>query len=184
MLSRPIVFGYHGCDADLAGRVVSGKADLFKSESIYEWLGHGIYFWEDSPDRARRWAIEKMEAGTHGIRKPAVLGAIIDLGRCLNLIDSESLDLVKQAHAIHRLGHGGGTAENSGVERKARALDCAVIETLHAFRVETGKPTFDTVRSFFLEGQPLYKGAGFRELDHVQICVRDAAQIKGYFLPR
>ena len=81
MLSRPIIFGYHGCDAGLARRVVSGKADLFKSESIYEWLGHGIYFWEDSPDRARRWAIEKMEAGTHGIRKPAVLGAIIDLAR-------------------------------------------------------------------------------------------------------
>jgi len=70
MLSRPIVFGYHGCDADLARRVVSGKADLFKSESIYEWLGHGICFWEDSPDRARRWAIEKMEAARTASASP------------------------------------------------------------------------------------------------------------------
>ena len=29
-----------------------------------------------------------------------------------------------------------------------------------------------------------YPGAGFRELDHVQVCVRSPRQIIGYFLPR
>ena len=182
MLSRPMVFGYHGCDARVARQAVCGEIDLVKSESIYEWLGHGTYFWEDSPDRAMRWAVKKMEAGTHGIKVPSVLGAIIDLGRCLNLIDSESLDLVKQAHSISRLGERG--RKNAGSQGKARALDCAVIETLHALRAETGKPPFDTVRSFFMEGRPLYEGAGFRELDHVQICVRTPERIRGYFLPR
>jgi hypothetical protein len=32
------------------------------------------------------------------IKTPAVLGAIIDLGNCLNLIDAEHLELVKAAH--------------------------------------------------------------------------------------
>ena len=73
---------------------------------------------------------------------------------------------------------------NKGQDGKARGLDCAVIETLHQFRADTGKSQFDTVRSFFLEGNELYPGAGFRELDHVQLCVRTAHSIKGYFLPR
>ena len=40
------------------------------------------------------------------------------------------------------------------------------------------------VRGFFVEGQELYSGAGFRELDHIQICARSPKQINGYFLPR
>lgn len=183
MLSNPVVFGYHGCDASLAERLVTGHADLTTSATKVEWLGSGSYFWEDSPDRARLWAEEKAKKGTHGIKKPAVVGAIIDLGNCLNLVDSESLDLLKEAFHILK-----STTEilprNKGQDGKARALDCAVIETLHRFRKDTGKPQFDTVRSFFLEGQELYPEAGFRELDHVQICVRTSHSIKGYFLPK
>lgn len=47
-----------------------------------------------------------------------------------------------------------------------------------------GQRTFQTVRAFFVEGEPLYPQAGLRGLDHVQICVRDPQQIIGYFLPR
>jgi len=186
MFSNPIVFGYHGCDASVAELIVTGKADLFKSESQYEWLGHGIYFWEDSPDRAHRWAVEKKQAGTHSIKNPAVVGAIIDRGNCLNLVDSESLALVKNAYDLLQVNKRAGEPfpKNQGANNKARELDCAVIETLHGFRANTGKAPFDTVRSFFLEGSTLYEGSGFRELDHIQICVRNALQIKGYFLPR
>ena len=59
-----------------------------------------------------------------------------------------------------------------------------MIETLHQLRHKEGKPPFDTARGFFLEGRELYPTAGFRELDHVQICVRSSKQIIGYFLPR
>lgn len=182
MLSRPYVFGYHGCDAGLVRQLAAGEADLFQSESEFEWLGHGIYFWEDSPDRALRWAKEKMAAGTHKITRPAVIGAIIDLGNCLNLVDSRFIALVKEAYETYRetmVQTGRKMPVNRGFA--ARALDCAVIESLHKSR---SKNPFQTVRSFFLEGRPVYEGAGFRELDHVQICVRDAARIKGYFLPR
>ena len=56
--------------------------------------------------------------------------------------------------------------------------------SLHQLRREEGKPGFDTVRGFFTEGSELYPGAGFRELDHIQICVRSLKQIMGYFWPR
>ena len=59
-----------------------------------------------------------------------------------------------------------------------------MLETLHQLRQEEGKPAFDTVRGFFIEGRELYAGAGFRELDHIQICVRSPQQIIGCFWPR
>ena len=74
--------------------------------------------------------------------------------------------------------------ENRGSERQIRYLDCAVIETLHGLRRQEREKPFDTVRGFFPEGRELYSGAGFRELDHIQICVRSPKQIIGYFLPR
>jgi hypothetical protein len=60
----------------------------------------------------------------------------------------------------------------------------AVIETVHTFKHQTGQSPFDSVRSVFYEGNELYPNAGFREKDHVQICVRNPNCIKGFFLPR
>jgi hypothetical protein len=42
----------------------------------------------------------------------------------------------------------------------------------------------DTIHGFFMEGHELYADAGFRELDHIQICVRVPKQIIGCFWPR
>jgi hypothetical protein len=42
-------------------------------------------------------------------------------------------------------------------------------------------PLYETVRGAFWEGERLYPNAGFRERNHVQLCVRDPAAIKGYF---
>jgi hypothetical protein len=116
-----------------------------------------------------------------------VLGAVIDLGNCLNLADAEALKQVRAAHDAYLqicAETGAPVARNRGLELRARYLDCAVMETLHQLRQEEGKPAFDTVRGFFIEGRELYAGAGFRELDHIQICVRSPQQIIGCFWPR
>jgi len=42
----------------------------------------------------------------------------------------------------------------------------------------------DSVHGIFNEGEELYPNAGFREKDHIQICVRNPNCIKGFFLPR
>lgn len=69
-----------------------------------------------------------------------------------------------------------------------RKLDCAVIEYMHSQieeQYEKGAKIrpFDSVRGAFWEGEELYPGAGFREKNHVQICVRNPNCIKGYFRP-
>jgi hypothetical protein len=63
-------------------------------------------------------------------------------------------------------------------DKLIRQLDCAVIEYL----MDENK-SFDSVRGIFTEGKELYPGAGFRDKDHIQICIRNPNCIKGYFLP-
>ena len=80
------VLGYHGCDQAIINDVLTGKHDLRASRNDYDWLGNGIYFWEDSYQRAFQWALQSKRV-TH----PGVIGAVINLGHCLNLLDVEHL---------------------------------------------------------------------------------------------
>lgn len=59
----------------------------------------------------------------------------------------------------------------------------AVIETLHAARTTVSEAPYQTVRDVFPEGKEVYPNAGFKDKDHIQICVRDLSCIKGYFRP-
>jgi hypothetical protein len=155
------VLGYHGCDADLAREVVLGNQPLLPSANDYDWLGNGLYFWEDSAGRAIHWAEEECKKGH--IKTPCVLGAIIDLGKCLNLIEFEYLDLLRGAYARLQetmADSGAPMPQNTGRDFKNRKLDCAVFESLHQFRESETLPSFDTVRAFFVEGEPLYATAG------------------------
>lgn len=82
------VFGYHGCDATVADQAILTGKQLSPSENDYDWLGKGIYFWEHGPERALEWAHEKKRQGE--IKKPAVVGALIHLGNCFDLLDIRS----------------------------------------------------------------------------------------------
>ena len=187
MVSQSLVIGFHGCDKLVAEEVISNKVELLGSEKPWDWLGHGIYFWEDSYARAFRWAEDQVGKTGTKVTTPAVIGAVINLGNCLNLVDAEALRLVKAAHETYlEICDMLDTepARNSGTEMKARHLDCAVMQTLHLLREEKKLPAFDSVRGFFVEGKALYQNSGFRELDHIQICIRSPKQILGYFWPR
>jgi len=77
------IIGYHGCSIAFAHDILLGQIPIDAwepSENEWDWLGHGIYFWEHSPKRAMRWAQEKYD-------EPAVLGAVVQLGRCFDLLD-------------------------------------------------------------------------------------------------
>jgi hypothetical protein len=58
-----VVLGYHGCRAPVAADLLSGSLsieDWAPSENAHDWLGHGVYFWEHSPERALDWARRKV----------------------------------------------------------------------------------------------------------------------------
>jgi hypothetical protein len=182
---------FHGCDFEIGQSVLTGKTITLKpSKKSYDWLGHGIYFWEQNLLRAQQWADQKHKTKPDIIKKPFVIGAIIDLGYCLNLVDSKNIQLLKTGYSILQSTIADNTlmpqnkASNNSSDYLIRHLDCAVIETLHSYNEREGEAPFDTVRGVFWEGKPLYPNAGFKEKNHIQICVRNPNCIKGYFLPR
>ena len=122
------------------------------------------------------------------IETPSVIGAVIDLKHCLDLTEFKNLHILKTGYQTltEMLKPEGFMPENKdvGISRDLlmRYLDCAVIETIH----ENNEPAnrYDSVRGMFIEGEFPYPNAGFKEKNHIQICIRNPNCIKGYFLPR
>lgn len=188
-----LLIGFHGCDKAIADAVVNGGV-LKPSINDYDWLGHGIYFWEADPVRALEWATELAKRKDSSIKEPAVLGAVIDPGNCLDLSTRGCIELIKNAYAwleSERHFTNQPLPKNANVRGNTdlllRNLDCAVIETMHdqiRKHPELGIEPFDSVRGIFTEGKEAYAGSGFLEKTHTQICVINPNCIKGYFYPR
>lgn len=180
------VIGFHSCDREVGLRMVSGNDHLRPSDNPWDWLGPGTYFWEDNPFRALSYAIdcaEKKQKFSGSIKTPFVIGAIIELGNCLNLIEPNSISIIENAYdKLKRYIEltGGRMPMNKGANR---SLDCAVIKYLHESNKIDGIPPYDTIRSPFHEGEAIYDQANFTTGLHIEICVIDPKQIKGYFLP-
>lgn len=188
-----LILAFHGCDEEVALKIAKGEATLRTSQNKYDWLGHGAYFWENSPGRALEFAesLKGRLRGQKAINKPAVIGAVINLGYCLDLLDIDNLELLREGYEVLMTSYNNSeisipkniSTQESG-DLLIRDLDCAVIESLHSVRKDAGLNPFDSVRGDFFEGEELYPNAGFREKDHIQICVRNPNCIKGFFLPR
>ena len=52
MFATSFLLGYHGFDREVGEAVLSGREHVVLSENVYDWLGHGAYFWENSAKRA------------------------------------------------------------------------------------------------------------------------------------
>lgn len=164
---------------------------LLQSTNDYDWLGHGVYFWEGNAERALQFAYEMMKKKNSSVKNPAVLGAVIDLGYCLDLTESSCLEELKMAYDVLEKSSrmlNKPMPQNSTLRSSSdlllRRLDCAVIEMAHTINDSRAEAPYDSVKGVFWEGNELYPNAGFREKDHIQICVRNPNCIKGYFRPR
>jgi len=200
---RPnLVLGFHGCEASVRDALLNNPNEIKISQEPFDWLGHGMYFWENNYERALRWAWEKRNRGA--IKQPAVIGAVIFPGHCCDFLDQEYIDLLSRSFKSMKDRY-----KNSGIElpgnrdlttdhhkdKLLRNLDCAVIEFMHnAVAVQrksdirtkgfSENKIFDTTRGVFTEGGPAFPGAGLFAKSHIQICVRNPNCIKGFFRPR
>ena len=181
------VTGFHSCDREIGLNVLNGNCDLRPSHNPWDWLSDGIYFWELNPLRALEYANESAVGQQYNktrIKTPFVLGAIIELGNCLNLVESQSLSILTEAYTgLAKLNANSGTTMPVNKDAN-RALDCAVLRYVSYTRQQLGKPPYDTIRCAFDEGVEVYPGASFTSRHHIQICVINPEVIKGYFLPR
>ncbi len=121
------ITGFHSCDREVGLRILNGKGQLTVSTNEWDWLGPGVYFWEQNPARALEYAIDSANSKQKNkvpIKTPFVLGAIIELGNCLNLLEPASINIVKKAHdSLLQVAKKSGDILpiNKGANRK---LDC------------------------------------------------------------
>ena len=186
------VFGFHGCDSRVADAVLAGKAKLLASENTYDWLGSGIYFWEHGPARAYEWAEQQARRKGTKVKRPAVLGAVIQLGHCFDLLDVRfTKELAGTATELERRlklrgqqlpqnqASGDGDFDWLKRHRDSIVINLAVPTIGRQYGI-----TFQTVRGVFQEGEPAFTGAGIKLKSHIQIAVRDPHAIVGYFRPQ
>jgi len=64
------VLGFNGCDQSVAEKVLGGKEVLNESTNDYDWLGHGVYFWENNKERALEFAVESSKEVILQLKKP------------------------------------------------------------------------------------------------------------------
>ena len=185
------VYGFHGIDKEVAIRILNQEDNFRHSNNSYDWLGNGIYFWENNYQRAIQYAQEDSKRANSSIKTPFVLGAILDLGNYLDLLDQKYINylaiafnvLEKYLERENKPLPKNTSFGKSDFDFKKRELDCAVIRYAHKLAKEEGE-YFDSVRAAFLEGEPLYPGSIFRKQNHIQIAIINPNCIKGIFLPR
>ncbi|MEO5335431.1 MAG: hypothetical protein H7841_00860 [Magnetospirillum sp. WYHS-4] len=181
------VLGYHGCDESVAKDLLDG-GEFRASTNDYDRLGQGRYCWESNPLRGLEWARFLASGAISGrkVKNPTVVGAVINLGHCLDLTTSQGTQLVTEAHRslVTMSEAAGNQLPGNKANPPLRRLDCAVMEHLHQIRTELSLAPFDSVRGLFPEGEPLYPEAGFLDRTHVQICVRNPECIIGLFKVR
>ena len=136
--------------------------------------------------------------------EPAVIGAVLHLGHCCDLLEQKYIKLLA-SYATTLKTRCEATGEkyprnedltaDTHKNKLLRYLDCAVIELMHDATLDrvksdiakkgySSRKIFDSTRGAFIEGGPAFEGAGIREKTHIQICIRNPNCIKGFFLPR
>lgn len=190
-----LILAFHGCDEETFKKVIYHHEPLLPSNNAYDWLGNGIYLWENSLARAEEWAVMycnryNKKNPDKEPKKPAVIGAVVTLGYCLDLTDYGSSQILKNGYDILKyelslLGKEMPINKNvkGNTDLLLRELDCAVIERIHQFHRETGRRCYDSVRGLFVEGNPVYEDSGIMDKTHIQLCIINPNCIKGYFRP-
>jgi hypothetical protein len=179
-----VVLAYHGCDAAVAERLLTDEP-FRKSENDYDWLGAGVYFWEYGADRALQFARDQQRRGK--VTEPAVVGAVVQLGHCFDLLDTAYTEDLASAFRKYRSfeAQAGWTLpRNAGStpDKNLRRLDCWVLNH-YLDELDADGVAFDTVRCGFQEGKRAFPGGGIYRESHIQISVRNPACVLGVFRP-
>ncbi len=167
------IIGFHGTDEATADRLVAGEP-FKESDSDDDWFGKGVYFWEYAPKQAWWWARKFKKHKT-----PAVIGAIIRLGNCFDLLDPVNVSTLKEFHAsaVEKWVATGIPIPKNG--RHHRDLDCAIFNLFYQEAAAAGKP-IDTARAVYVptaSAKRVWKGSWIYEEAHLQICVRNPKHV-------
>lgn len=168
-----VVVGYHGTSMEYAKRIIS---DGFKvSRNDHDWLGEGVYFWQDAPQRALEWSKNWYKSGKG---KRGVVKATVQLKDCMDLLDNDWNVTIQEASKafLKKLEAEGITRRNNDQKKGRNRLDCAFYNYLVGILALQGVE-IATIRTAVTEGDPVLPESPICFDSHVQIAVRDVSLI-------
>lgn len=171
-IQPPEAIGYHGTRLEYAQRILD--EDFRPSENNWEWLGHGVYFWQDAPERAFAWA--KEWHGRSGYKGPiGVVAARIQLFDFVDLLEQAGMKLVKDFASafLDKLVDQDRRLVN---EYPIHRLDCELFNSITNVLLSKGIEVRG-FRAACVEGEPITKGSPIFDQSHVQLSVIDQTTI-------
>jgi hypothetical protein len=170
------IYGYHGTSQTQALSILENG--FRASDNDYDWLGTGIYFFQDAPTRAKQWAIEQHPDN------PAVIRAKIELENCIDLLDINwvpPLKIIYNSFVEQRIRANLPLPKQNPSKSKAHRLDCAFFNFASQVLSSRGK-TLASIRAVFVEGESIFPDSAIFDLAHVQVVIKDRSLIKQYDL--
>jgi len=175
--SRALVYGYHGTSLDGANSILMSGFEMSRND--YDWLGTGVYFFQDAPQRAWEWA-----ASRHS--NPAVIGALIEINGFIDLLDIGWFEILQGSHhlLVDEYRRTGRHVPDQNQESGTHRLDCVSIN-FTVDRIENeGNTKIYGVRAAFAEGKPIFENSALFDRTHVQIAARETSVIKQIWLEK
>lgn len=163
------IIGYHGTTAEVAEKLVDGEP-FSPSDNVDDWFGTGIYFWEYAPKQAWWWATKFKKK-----RHPAVVGAIIRLGHCLDLLDPVNVATMKQFHDETLVKWRAAKSEIPKNGNQHKNLDCALFNLFYdqSAGIETARAVYVPTEA----AKRVWPRSWIYNEAHIQICVRKPENI-------
>jgi hypothetical protein len=167
------VYGYHGTSRGAANSILRGG--FTPSSSGHDWLGPGIYFWQDAPGRAWEWA-QKYD-------DPVVIQSqiVFEQEEAMDLLDRRWFNMLREYHStfvdqwpVQEIP----LPTQNPTTSKQHKLDDAYLEYIGSFLEHNKICKVSLIRAAFTEGSPIYGYSALYDLSHVQISVRDPKCIR------
>ena len=158
---------YHvGALEDVLTTVEKGSGIRWSAE-MHDWLGHGIYFWEDI-SWAEWWHAERWHT-SKGVEPGAILAASIDTDLLLDLSSRSDADFFLQeaSCALEAIQSWRNPPENDN-KNQLFYLDCAVVNSIHRSLADSGK---HGLRMPFYLGPSLTEDGNFFAGQHLRVCL-------------
>lgn len=149
---------FHGTDLDSA-RGIEAEQKFSPTLNEKEYLGDGVYFFENSKWHAIDWARRKCQK--NGFESLAVLNATINLGKCLDLSNYDHRRIVKQVVTSYK---------KWGVND---VPDGVAINIIHK------KCNIDSARGVHVTPEigKIFEGSDFFDYSYLMICVKNKDNI-------
>lgn len=171
--STLLVWGYHGTLRRHAEAILENGFEL--SQNPWDWLGDGVYFWQDAPHRAGTWGDEWARKESND--EIAVIRAKIRLEDCMDLLDTKWMEVVRDFGKAFATLHRWQATELRNKPGGQHDLDAAFFNYLVDSLGRQGV-TVNSIRAAIAEGDPILEDSPIRLKSHVQIAVRDLALIE------